>query len=129
MSPSTLSRVTTDHDQIRQWAEERGAKPSAVIRTEHGDDPGIIRLDFPGYSGEGSLEEISWDEWFRKFDERNLALLYQEQTAGGAKSNFNKIISRETAEEVESGEHQRRSSSRSACSASSLMSSTTRTSK
>lgn len=114
MSPSTLSKVTTDHDEIRRWAEERGAKPSAVIRTEHGDDPGIIRLDFPGYSGEGSLEEISWDEWFRKFDERNLALLYQEHTAGGEKSNFNKIVSRETAEQVESGKHERRSSSRSA---------------
>src|SRR5579871_746753 len=100
MSPRTTSKVTTDHEEIRRWAEERGAKPAAVIRTERGDDPGIIRLDFPGYSGEGSLEEISWDDWFEKFDERNLALLYQEETAGGDKSNFNKIISRDTAEEV-----------------------------
>jgi hypothetical protein len=37
----------------------------------------MIRLDFPGYGGEESLEEISWDEWFDKFDERNLALLVQ----------------------------------------------------
>jgi len=36
---------------------------------------------------------------FQKFDERELALLFQEQTAGGAQSNFNKLISRETAEE------------------------------
>jgi hypothetical protein len=100
MSPSTTSKVTTDHQEIRRWAEERGAKPAAVIRTESGDDPGIIRLDFPGYSGAGSLEEIGWDEWFKKFDQRKLALLYQEETAGGQKSNFNKIISRETAEEV-----------------------------
>jgi hypothetical protein len=101
MSPSTTSKVTTDHGEIRRWAEERGAKPAAVIRTESDDDPGIIRLDFPGYSGAGSLEEISWDDWFKKFDERGLALLYQEHTANGEKSNFNKIISRDTAEEVE----------------------------
>ncbi|HUI84812.1 MAG TPA: hypothetical protein VL240_11335 [Candidatus Binatia bacterium] len=102
MSPSTASKVTTDHDEIRRWAEERGAKPAAVIRTEQGDDPGIIRLDFPGFSGAGSLQEIAWDEWFDRFDGRNLALLYQEQTANGERSNFNKIITRETAEEVES---------------------------
>ncbi len=88
------TKVTTDHDEIRRWAEERGAKPSAVIRTEKGDDPGIIRLDFPGYSGEGALEEISWDDWFEKFEEKKLALLHQEKTTGGKKSNFNKIISR-----------------------------------
>ena len=100
MPPCTTSKVTTDHEEIRRWAEERGARPSAVIRTGSDDDPGTIRLDFPGYRGAGSLEEISWDEWFKKFDEQGLALLYQEQTAAREKSNFNKIVSRETVEEV-----------------------------
>lgn len=57
------------------------------------------RLDFPGYTGEESLEEISWDDWFRKFDENGLALMVQDSTAAGEKSNFNKIVSRETAKE------------------------------
>ena len=96
MSPSTASKLTTNHDEIRRWAEERGAKPAAVRRTERKSDAGILGLDFPGYGGEGSLSEISWDDWFRKFDEQSLALLYQEQTANGERSNFNKIISRET---------------------------------
>jgi hypothetical protein len=48
------------------------------------DDVGMIRFDFPGYCGEGSLEEISWDEWFDKFDESNLALLVQDETAEAA---------------------------------------------
>jgi hypothetical protein len=58
----------------------------------------MIRLDFPGFSGEGSLEPIEWDEWFQKFDESGLALLVQETTARGERSNFNKLVSRETAE-------------------------------
>lgn len=58
----------------------------------------MIRLDFPGYSGEGSLEQIEWDEWLEKFDENGLALLVQDQTARGQKSNFNKLVNRETAE-------------------------------
>jgi hypothetical protein len=91
------SRVTTDHEEIRKWAEERGAKPAAVKNTGDDEDVGIIRLDFPGYSGEGSLEAISWDEWFEKFEESQLAMILQETTADGERSNFNKLISRDKA--------------------------------
>jgi hypothetical protein len=63
----------------------------------------MIRLDFPGYSGAQSLEHIDWDEWFRKFDDNSLALLVQEKTARGQQSNFNKLVSRETAEEGSRG--------------------------
>ena len=92
------SRVLTDHDEIRSWAEERDAQPSCVRGTGSEEDGGMIRLDFPGYSGETSLEPIEWDEWLQKFDENNLALLVEDETARGEKSNFNKIVGRETAE-------------------------------
>jgi hypothetical protein len=98
MASRNSSRVMTDHDEIRSWAEERDARPSAVQRTHTDDSVGIIRLDFPGYSGENSLEEIEWDEWFDKFDDNNLALIVQDQTAGGERSNFNKIVSRDSVE-------------------------------
>jgi len=55
----------------------------------------MIRLDFPGFSGEDSLQSVSWDEWFEAFDKNKLALVYQEELAGGGKSNFNKLVSRE----------------------------------
>jgi hypothetical protein len=100
---ANLTRTTKDHEEIRRWAEERGGKPSHVKRTGSGDDIGILRIDFPGYSGADTLEEISWDQWFDKFDERNLGLLYQEETAGGERSNFNKIVSAETAKEAQAG--------------------------
>src|SRR6185312_8501050 len=70
-----LSKITKDHDVIRAWAEERGAKPSHVKRTGSAEDVGILRFDFPGYSG--------------------------EETLGGQKSNFNKIVSAETAAAAE----------------------------
>ncbi len=95
---SHVSNSTTDHEQIRKWAEERGAKPACVRGTGGKEDVGMIRLDFPGYSGEDKLQPISWDEWFEKFDERKLALIYQDETASGQKSNFNKLVSRENAE-------------------------------
>jgi hypothetical protein len=98
MASRNSSRVLTDHDEIRSWAEERDARPSAVQRTHTDDSVGIIRLDFPGYSGENSLEEIEWDEWFDKFDDNNLALVVQDETAGGERSNFNKIVNRDSVE-------------------------------
>ncbi len=87
------SKATTDHDEIRAWAEARNAQPASVSGTGDDDDPGILRLNFPGYD-EDSLEEISWDEFFEKFEENKLAFLYQEETAGGERSNFNKLVRR-----------------------------------
>jgi hypothetical protein len=94
-SPTHSSQMTTDHETIRKWVQERGGKPARVKRTGDKQDPGIIRIDFPGYSGDGSLEEISWEEFFEKFEDNRLALLYQEETAQGERSNFNKLVSRE----------------------------------
>ena len=87
------STTTTDHDEIRRWAEARNAKPVSVAGTGSDDDPGILRFDLPGYDEE-NLDELSWDDFFAKFDENNLALLYQAETAGGEQSNFNKFVRR-----------------------------------
>lgn len=100
-SGESNSKITTSHDTIRSWVEERGGHPATVKNTS-GDDAGILRIDFPGYSGEDSLEQISWDDFFAKFDDSGLAFLYQEQTSNGEQSRFNKFVSRE--DEANTGE-------------------------
>jgi hypothetical protein len=84
------SKTTTEHGEIRQWAEERGARPSVVARD--GEKTELLRFDF-GEKAE-ALEEISWEEFFDIFDRNNLAFLYQEETSGGGESRFNKFVSR-----------------------------------
>ena len=108
----SAARPLTDHDEIRRWAQERNAKPACARCSGGGTDIGMIRLGFPG--GEGSLEEISWSDWFQKFDESNLALLVQEQTARGEKSNLHQLASREPVEQSgrKSGHTSSRSSTR-----------------
>ena len=91
------SNTTTDHDTIRKWVEERGGRPAAVKATGGRDDPGILRIDFPGRGEDDRLEEISWEEFFEKFEENNLAFLYQEKKADGSDSTFNRLISRDKA--------------------------------
>ena len=93
------ARPTTDHDEIRRWAGERGGWPARVKGTGEGDDTGMIRIDFPGYSGGDSLERISWDEWFQQFDENELALLHRDfKHEDGEPDRFNKLVSRKTAD-------------------------------
>ena len=88
-----LAKTTKDHDEIRKWAEARGGKPAVVAATEDQDETGILRLMFPDAPNhnDGALEEISWDEFFEKFDESGLELTYQEKTAEGQTSDFNKL--------------------------------------
>jgi hypothetical protein len=86
------SKRTTDHERIRRWAEERGGRPATVRGTAR-DGAGILRIDFEGYgAGEESLEPLSWDEFFDKFDESHLEFLYQERTSDGGVSRFCKLV-------------------------------------
>ncbi|WP_433272175.1 Rho termination factor N-terminal domain-containing protein [Actinosynnema sp. CS-041913] len=86
------SLVTTSHDVIRQWAEQRDARPATVEGTEHDGHLGVLRFDFPGYGGD-ELQRVDWDEWFATFDERRLNFIYQEQRSDGAQSNFFRLES------------------------------------
>lgn len=95
LAPGKSAR-TTDHKVIQRWVEARGGSPAAVIATETDKDPGMLRINFPGYSGADRLEDISWDDFFKKFDEKNLEFLYQDETKGGETSRFWKFVSRES---------------------------------
>ena len=92
------SQTTTDHEEIRQWVEKRGGHPARVKGTEKGKSLGLLRIDYPGYSGEDRLEEISWDEFFEGFEKNKLAFLYQEKTSDGELSRFSKLIDRNATE-------------------------------
>ncbi|WP_372618243.1 hypothetical protein [Falsiroseomonas sp.] len=96
-----MAETTTNHDTIRKWAESKGGKPAAVDRTHKGGDTGIVRIMFPDrkQSEHDALVEISWEEFFRQFEESNLALLYEPD------SMFNKIVGRDTADKRAHGEH------------------------
>jgi hypothetical protein len=88
----SAAKQTIDHQEIQRWVESHGGHPATVARTRSKADVGLIRIDFPGFSGEGTLQPISWEEWFSKFDAQGLAFLYQT----GKDTNFNKLVRRES---------------------------------
>jgi hypothetical protein len=88
-----MAETTTDHKIIQKWAEAHGGKPAAVDRTHGKDDVGIIRVMFPDApnSEHMNLVPISWDEFFKEFEQRKLALIYEPD------SMFSKIVGRDSA--------------------------------
>lgn len=92
------TKQTTDRDEIKRWAEERGGTPASVKGTEGNGDAGILRIDFPGYGGGESLEPISWDDFFEKFEEKDLVMVYQDETSDGDTSRFVKFVNKDSVE-------------------------------
>ena len=86
------AKTTTDHNTIRKWAEARGGKPASVGGTRKKGEPGVLRLDFEPTDKE--LNEISWADFFDKFEKEKLAFLYQDRTADGSVSRFHKFVQR-----------------------------------
>ncbi len=76
------AHTLTDHDQIRRWVESRGAHPACIKGTGRKGDTGMIRIDCPGFSGGKSLKPISWDDWFKGFDENNLVRRARTSSSG-----------------------------------------------
>ena len=94
---ASTSKTTIDHDEIRRWAEEHDGQPVQVRGTGGDDDVGVLRIDFPGGTGDERFEELDWDDWFAKFDDAHLALVYQERKADGSDSTFNKLVDRDAS--------------------------------
>lgn len=92
------ANTTTDHAEIQRWAEARNGHPAYVKSTRRGGG-GLLRIDFD--QPEQSLDQISWDEFFKTFDDNDLAFIYQEKTASGRRSRFNKFVKRGSADESE----------------------------
>ena len=90
-----MAHALTDHEMIRRWAEARGARPARVRKGRLAslnattDD---LCLEIPGTSPAGTVELITWNEWFRQFDDHELALLIENSSR--QPSTFNLLIKR-----------------------------------
>ncbi|WP_205789267.1 hypothetical protein [Microbacterium sp. CPCC 204701] len=95
---SGQQHMTTDHDAIRQWAEDRHATPATLEGAEHDGHLDVLRFDF-GFgmveAEDEQLRGVGWDEWFRAFDEQGLSFVYQDRRPDGSSSNFFRFEARQ----------------------------------
>jgi hypothetical protein len=97
------TRTLIDRDEIRDWAAARIGSPA--IRSEQpviGEDNPVLSIVFDqhayqdqdqGPGRESGLELVEWDEWFKLFEERKLALVVGEDIPG-VRENFHEIVAR-----------------------------------
>lgn len=91
------AKTTGNHDEIRKWVEKRGGHPAVVAATENsgGGDGGLLRIDYdePGGNDDDLLHRITWDEFFRIFDENDISFVYDRN----GDSRFSKFVAKESA--------------------------------
>lgn len=79
---------TTDHKEIRLWAESRFAVPVEVLPQVVDSIPAVLRLTLKARIEHClDLKPISWEEFFVKFDALGLTFVYDNGTTG-----FNEIL-------------------------------------
>lgn len=88
---------TTDHNVIRDWADDRGGLP-AVIKNPATPEEELLRVHFLDMGDDDDLFRIiSWQEFFELFEERQLEFIYQEYAKNGEKSFFCKLVKRKSS--------------------------------
>jgi hypothetical protein len=80
---SELTRITVDHDEIRAWVEAHGGRPVRTRASGAPEGAGSPQIDFLHGRGDRSLEPVDWDEWFRMFDDNDLAVLFRDEQPDG----------------------------------------------
>lgn len=83
-------KITTDHQEIKNWAEEHEGIPTVVKNTESGPGAGLLRIHFKE-SDDKDLKKVEWKDFFDTFEKKKLAFLYQDKED----STFHKFVDRE----------------------------------
>lgn len=100
------TRTLTDRDEIRDWAAARMGSPaiSEASPSVGGYDPVLsLVFDQASYQDQdsgadpaialGGREIVEWDEWFRIFEDKQLALVISEELPG-RKDSFHEFVRR-----------------------------------
>lgn len=98
-------QTTTSHVVIRSWAESHGGKPALIVDPNRFDKQVGLRLDFPGKSDEALLskahhnKDVSWEEFFKVFEEQELAFDYLEEPGDTDLVDAYRFLKREALKE------------------------------
>ena len=89
------TKTTTDHDTVREWVEARDAVPAHATTTGDEGDLDIVGIDFTELESDANLEDVSWDDFFEKFESAGLAFRYRDEEQHGERSYFHRFVRRE----------------------------------
>lgn len=100
-------KTTTSHTVIRGWVESHGGKPALIVDPNQLDRKVGLRIDFPGRGDEALLsrahhnQDVSWDEFFKHFEDQTLAFEYLEDLGDTDLSDAYRFLKREALKDKE----------------------------
>ena len=71
-------KVTVDKERMKQWIEAYHGWPALKISPPGLEPSSSLRIGFPGCEDREQLAIVSWEEFFKIFEQENLAFLYQD---------------------------------------------------
>jgi hypothetical protein len=98
LDPDDQVYATTDHDFIRDWTAGHSGMP-AMYRRIGQIGQGDLVINFPGDGSDEPLVDISWADFFQRFEDQNLAFVYQESDTGAENERFYGLIDRKVIED------------------------------
>lgn len=72
-------KFTTDNEEIRSWAEDRGGVPATIRGSANEDGPGILRITLPTAPRRANLLALTWDEFFAAVELNELAFMLDDR--------------------------------------------------
>lgn len=100
-------KTTTSHVVIRAWVESYQGKPALIVDPNRLDKQVGLRVDFPGKQDKALLsrahrnKDVSWDEFFKVFEELELAFDYLEELGETDLVDAYRFIKREALKDKE----------------------------
>jgi hypothetical protein len=80
-----INRITTNHREIKKWVESHDGKPAITDHPDAKRDKVGLRITFSSRKEETVLTaskptfHVSWDKFFKLFEEKNLAFSYVDR--------------------------------------------------
>jgi hypothetical protein len=71
-------KVTIDKGTMKQWIEAHHGWPALKVTSTPWEANRLLRIGFSGLEDQEQLLMITWEEFFRIFEQENLAFLYQD---------------------------------------------------
>jgi hypothetical protein len=82
-SKMPIAGPTTDHEEIRHWAEKHKAVPTEILPQHLNHEPLVLRMMLPQMAADyQNIRVLTWEEFFAKFDLLGLSFVYDRNSSG-----------------------------------------------
>lgn len=87
-------QTTVDHNEIMEWAKERGGVPAYFLETDETDVEPKLVINFAAGEMDERIQEMTWEKFFEEFEGRKLAFRYKEINDDGRSSTTCEFVNR-----------------------------------